>query len=477
MSHAKPTAQDSFPGPRPFTGADRFWLRMDRPTNLMMINGFMTLDRPLDHDRLGQVIRERLLPVPRFRDRVVIDRSGVPRWEPCPDIDLDKHLIRARLPGAGDDAGLRDLASEKMSEPLDFDRPLWQFHLVENYGEGSALIGRFHHSMGDGMGLMMVLLAMTDLQPDATQAGGEASGNPFLDLFRKGGDAVDVARRKVEEIMPEGMALLLKPAEMLRSLAFWQRWAASAIALSRLTLRTPDSKTQLNADLGVPKRAAWSEAIPVGVVKETGVALGGTVNDVLLAAATGGIRRYLVDRGGEGACKDFRATLPVNLRSLEALSTLGNEFGLVYLKLPVEITDPVERLAELRRRMEKLKRSAEALVSYRVLGLMGRMPAAAQKALVWMFASKATAVVTNVPGPNRPLYLAGARVQDILFWVPRSVRLSVGVSILSYAGNVRMGVATDAGLVPDPEKIVEGFQREFEAMRALACGPGAEMLK
>ena len=277
--------------------------------------------------------------------------------------------------------------------------------------------------------------------------------------------------------MPEGMALLLKPAEMLRSLAFWQRWAASAVALSRLTLRTPDSKTPLSADLGVPKRAAWSEAIPVGVVKETGVALGGTVNDVLLAAATGGLRRYLVDRGGEGACKDFRATLPVNLRSLEALSTLGNEFGLVYLKLPVEIVDPVKRLAELRRRMEKLKRSAEALVSYRVLGLMGRMPAAAQKALVWMFASKATAVVTNVPGPNRPLYLAGARVQDILFWVPRSVRLSVGVSILSYAGNVRMGVATDAGLVPDPEKIVEGFQLEFEAMRELACGPGAKMVK
>jgi WS/DGAT/MGAT family acyltransferase len=440
---------------------------MDHPTNLMMINGFMTFDRPLDHDRLRELIRERLLPIPRFRDRVVLDRSGVPRWEPCREIDLDEHLIRARLPGAGDDAGLRDLASEKMSEPLDSGRPLWRFHLVENYGEGSALIGRFHHSMGDGMGLMMVLLAMTDLQPDTTPSE-QTAGNPFLDLFRKGSAAFDGARRKVEEIMPEGMTLLLKPAEMLRSLAFWQRWAASSIALARLTLRTPDSRTPLNADLGIPKRAAWSEAIPVGAVKKIGTALGGTVNDVLLTAAAGGIRRYLIEQGGEGACKDFRATLPVNLRPLEALSALGNEFGLVYLTVPVEIADPASRLVELRRRMEKLKRSAEALVSYRVLGLMGRMPATAQKLLVRMFASKATAVITNVPGPNRHLYLAGARVKDILFWVPRSARLSMGVSILSYAGSVRMGIATDAGLVPDPEKIVEGFEEEFEAMRRLA---------
>jgi WS/DGAT/MGAT family acyltransferase len=466
MSTATPTPQDPARGPRPFTGADRFWLRMDDPTNLMMINGFMMFDRPLHHDRLREVIHERLLPIPRFRDRVAIGWSGVPRWEFCPDMDIDEHLVRVRLPGTGDDAGLRDLASEKMSEPLDPDRPLWQFHLVENYRGGSALIGRFHHSMGDGMGMMMALLAMTDLRPDVTPSG-ETAGNPFLDLFRKGGEAVDVARRKAEEIMPEGMALLLKPAEMLRSLAFWQRWVASGIALSRLTLRTPDSKTPLNADLGVPKRAAWSEAIPVDAVKEIGAVMGGTVNDILLTAAAGGIRRYLIDRDGEGACKDFRATLPVNLRPLEALSALGNEFGLVYLTIPVEIADPAERLAELRKRMEQLKRSAEALVSYRVLGLMGRMPATAQTLLVRMFASKATAVITNVPGPNCQLYLGGVPVRDILFWVPRSARLSMGVSILSYAGNVRMGIATDAGLVPDPETIAEKFQQEFDAMRQL----------
>ena len=120
--------------------------------------------------------------------------------------------------------------------------------------------------------------------------------------------------------------------------------------------------------------------------------------------------------------------------------------------------------------MQRLKRSAESVVSLKVMSLMGRLPRAAQTALVRLFASKATAVMTNVPGPNRLLYLAGSPVRDVIFWVPRSARLSLGVSILSYAGRVRMGVATDAGLVPDPEKIVQGFHDEFATMQKLARG-------
>jgi WS/DGAT/MGAT family acyltransferase len=435
---------------------------MDDPTNLMMINGVMLFETPLDLERLRSVIRERVLPIPRFRDRVDVPEKGPFRWEPFPDFDLDEHVVRERLPEPADDAALRELVSRKMSEPLDFGRPLWQFGVVENYRNGSALIGRFHHCMGDGLGLMMVLLAMSDLEPEGTAA------NPFLALFQSPGSGVDAARRKIEKLMPEGLGLLLKPLEALQSLSWWERGAASAIALARLTFRSADSKTMLNSQLGVPKRAAWSEAIPMSDVAEVKNGLGATVNDVLLTAMAGGIRRYLAEKSGEAGCKDFRATVPVSLRTLEELSTLGNEFGLVYLTLPVQIADPVERLAELRRRMERLKRSAESIVSLRVMGVMGRLPAVAQKALVRLFASKATAVMTNVPGPHRQLHLAGAPIRDLIFWVPRSARLSLGVSIFSYAGKVRMGVATDAGLVPDPEKIVEGFQQEFEAMRELA---------
>jgi WS/DGAT/MGAT family acyltransferase len=453
-------------GARPLTGADSFWLRMDHPTNLMMINGVMLFDEPLSLDRLRRVVERRVLPIPRFREIVDLGRRGRPRWRPCDRFELDDHVVPLRLPAPGDEDALRELVSRKMSEPLDFERPLWQFHVVENYGQGSALIGRFHHCMGDGIGLMMVLLSMTDLDredsPDVS--------NPFLALFDRSADSLAAARRRIEEIMPEGLNLMLKPVEAIRALSPWQRGAASAAALARLTFRSADSKTLLNARLGIAKRAAWSEAIDLEAVKEVSLDLGGTVNDILLTAMSGGLRRYLVGRGGEAGCLDFRATVPVSLRPLEDLGALGNAFGLVYLRLPVEVDHPLERLAELRRRMQRLKRSAESVVSFQVMGLMGRLPHAAQRALVRMFASKATAVMTNVPGPNRQLYLAGSTIRDLIFWVPRSARLSLGVSIFSYAGRVRMGVATDAGLVPDPENIVKGFHEEFDSMQELARG-------
>jgi WS/DGAT/MGAT family acyltransferase len=368
------TAHDSKKGhttttTRSFTGPDSFWLRMDHPTNLMMINGIMLFDVPLDFDRLRTVVEQRVLPIPRFRERVVLEGRGGPSWTPHEEFDLGDHVVRARLPEPGDEKELRDLVSRKMSEPLDFDRPLWQFHLVENYGTGSALIGRFHHCMGDGIGLMMVLLAMTEFQadvPDAVQSRSEPCSNPFLALFDRGGSALEEARKRIEEVMPEGLSLMLKPFETLRSLPPWKRGAASAAALARLTFRTADNKTMLNATLGVDKRAAWSDAIELGAVKEVSLGLGGTINDILLTAMAGGLRRYLIERSGETECRDFRATVPVSLRPLEDLNALGNEFGLVYLRLPLEIDDPLKRLAELRRRMQRLKRSAESIVSLKV---------------------------------------------------------------------------------------------------------------
>lgn len=468
-SHSSPGSPGSTL--RSLSGPDSFWLRMDHPTNLMMINGVMLFDELLDYDRLRSVVEQRVLPIPRFRERVALEGGSGPRWLPDDAFDLDEHVIKVRLPDPGDERQLQDLVSRKMSEPLDFRRPLWQFHVVENVGTGSALIGRFHHCMGDGIGLMMVLLAMTDDEAEAwdrTDPQGGPGRNPFLALFDHRGTALEAARQRIEQIMPEGLKLMLTPFETLRSLPVWQRGAASVAALARLTLRTADSKTLLNATLGIDKRAAWSDAIDLCAVKEVSLGLGGTVNDILLTAMAGGLRRYLVDRSGAAGCRDFRATVPVSLRPLEDLNALGNEFGLVYLRLPLEIEDPVSRLAELRRRMQRLKRSAEPMVSLKMMSLMGRLPRGVQKALVSMFASKATAVMTNVPGPNRVLHLAGSPIRDLIFWVPRSARLSLGVSILSYAGRVRMGVATDAGLVPDPEKIVRAFHDEFASMQSLA---------
>jgi len=314
---------------------------------------------------------------------------------------------------------------------------------------------------------------MTDLPP-----GGDGSeANPFLEFVQGSGKIAPAVHERMEQIMPEGMKLLTRPFEAFESLDPLRKTAASIAALCRLTFRSADSKTLLNARLGIPKLAAWSEATPVETIKKIRDGLGGTLNDVLLTAVAGGVRRYLAGRDGEAGCKDFRATVPVSMRPLEQLADMGNEFGLVYLTLPIEIADPRERLAELGRRMRKLKRSAEPLVSLRVLSLMGRLPDLAQRALVRMFASKATAVITNVPGPNRTLRFAGSPVRDLLFWVPRSARLSLGISVLSYAGRVRVGFATDAGLVPDPGAMVDGFQSELEAMRRFALDSGGAIFE
>jgi hypothetical protein len=168
---------------------------------------------------------------------------------------------------------------------------------------------------------------------------------------------------------------------------------------------------------------------------------------------------------------NFRAAMPVNLRPLEKMSDLGNQFGLIFLSLPVGILDPVERLAELRRRATALKRSTEPVVVYGILRALGISPHFIQRLVVRIFATKATAVMTNVPGPKQTLYLAGKPIQDIFFWVPQSGRVGMGVSILSYAGHVRLGVGTDAGLVPDPEGIVKGFHEEMAELKRLAGIP------
>jgi hypothetical protein len=176
----------------------------------------------------------------------------------------------------------------------------------------------------------------------------------------------------------------------------------------------------------------------------------------------------MLGRGEEVEGVDFRATVPVNLRKPEEMGELGNKFGLVYLKLPIYIEDVLERLHEVRQRMSDLKNSSEAAVALAILSGIGLTPADVQQQLVNVFGAKATAVMTNVPGPPVPLYLAGSKITGIMFWVPQAGRVALGISIISYAGNVWLGAATDARLVPDPDQIIEGFYEEYDLLREMA---------
>ena len=436
------------------TPVDAAWLRMDDPTNLMMVTGLLVLDKPLDVRRFRAVIERRLLTFTRFRRKVVEAPFGFgqPRWEDDRHFDLDAHLHRVALPPPGGQSELQTLVGDLMSTPLDASKPLWQLHVVEGYEGGSAVISRLHHCIADGIALIQLLLSLTDPSP---RGGSRKRAAPPSD-GRGGG-------------LLEGAFSLLDP---VKALGLAQVGAASALTLGRIIALPPDPATSLKGPLGVTKRAAWSKVIPLDDVKAAGRAAGATVNDVLIAAATGALRRYLEGRGEDVDGLEVRAAVPVNLRPIERGLELGNSFGLVFLQLPIGISEPRRRLAELKVRMDRIKASTEAIVAFGVLTAIGVVPKQVHPLAIDFFGSKASLVLTNVPGPREPLYLAGSKIVNNMFWVPQSGRMGLGISILSYAGGVMVGVGADAGLVPDPDAIVRGFEAELERLlKPLAKGP------
>jgi diacylglycerol O-acyltransferase len=453
------------------SSVDTAWLRMEEPANLMMITGVIVFGTPMDRERLKATLEERLLRFDRFRQRIVRPVLGAPYWEDDPDFDLNYHVQLATLPAPGGQAALQDVASLLASTQLDPSRALWQFHLIEQYGEGCALICRLHHSIGDGLALVHVLLSLTDTEPGTPwpvvepQAKRRRRPSPMGRLLRPARVACKTTRQVTGTVLEQLNEVRADPAHAVDLARLGVR---GTTALARLLLLWPDRKTIFKGPLKVPKRASWSAPIPLQDIKLIGGELGGTVNDVLLTAMSGALRRYLLARGERVDGLNFRAIVPVDLRKPGTEEELGNKFGLVFLSLPVGIVDPGERLGELRRRMDGLKNTLEAPVAYGIVSTIGRLPQAMQDIVVDIFGLKGTAVMTNVVGPGEQLYLAGAPLESLMFWVPQSGHLGLGVSILSYNGQVWMGTATDAGLVPDPDAIIDAFHAEYDELLALA---------
>jgi len=230
-----------------------------------------------------------------------------------------------------------------------------------------------------------------------------------------------------------------------------------------------DPPSMLRGKLGIAKRVAWAEPIDLEEVKAVGRACDCTVNDILMAAAAGALRDYMLERGEanlEGMT--LRATVPVNLRPLEHARKLGNHFGLVFLDLPVGEANPIRRVELVAECMNQLKNSRQAIVAYGLLAALGMTPQPMQALALELFSRKATAVATNVPGPQQPLYLAGCTVREMMFWVPQTGSIGIGISILSYNGRVHFGLIADAKLVPDPDAVSRRFAPEFEKLLYLS---------
>jgi WS/DGAT/MGAT family acyltransferase len=452
------------------SSVDTAWLRMDRPSNLMMICGVLLFRERVTLARLRRSVEHRFLRFRRFRQRALQLPTGA-WWETDPAFDLSAHVVREKLsvdaPTAK--ASLEALVGRLMSEPLNPRRPLWQFHLVEQYGEGSAVILRIHHCYADGIALIQVMLSMTDADREGRLAGPvpppprarASDDDPLSMLIEPLGGALKQAMKVGSTLVDQGVAIWRDPA---KAVELASKGSALTSEIARLALMGADSPTRFKGKPGVAKRVAWADPLPLDEVKAVGRALDCSVNDVLLASVTGALRAYLRERGDTAEGKVIRALVPVNLRPVEKAWKLGNRFGLVFLDLPLGIDNPVERVYAVRATMQSLKGSYQPLLAMGILAAMGAGPRLLQEQLLDVLAANATAVMTNVPGPQQTLFLSGAAIDAMMFWVPQSGDIGLGVSILSYAGSVRFGVVSDRKLCPDPDRVIDRFAPEFEKL-------------
>jgi hypothetical protein len=418
----------------PVAGRDGAWLQ-DAPHNLMVINSVFAVDR-MQRETLRDLFAERVVEAgeryARFSRKVVF-HHGRPYWEDDPDFDIDRHIVLA--PPAELDPGalatreaLQEFVGGEASKPLPADRPRWQMLFVPEYREGlSAFVIRIHHVMADGMSLVPVLFSMMD------PCEGEAETLP------------QVARKSTA--WDAAAAVLAGP-----------------FLLSQKFLWRADHSVVHGPTLSGRKRVSWTEPIPIDVVKAVKNACGATVNDVLMACVSSAFERYVRTKSGAPLTR-LRVSMPVNVRAPGEEPRMENKFAAVMLDLPVGVADVRERVLATKKRLDSLKRSPEPLFTYGTVRLMLKaLPAGVSRGLINYLASKVTCVISNVPGPQRPLYLKGHRLRGMMFWVPQRAEIGVGVSMLSFAGELMIGVICDTAVVEEPRELVECFSEELRRL-------------
>jgi len=458
------------------SAVDTAWLRMDRPHNLMMIAGVLMFRERLDIATLRGIVEERFLVFRRFRQRPA-ELAGVAVWETDRDFDIERHVVHTALPGAAGRKELQALVSRLATTPLDPARPRWQFHLVDRYDGGSAVIVRIHHCYADGIALVRVLLSMTDASANGPPAmpfnppkrePRVAPDDPIAQLMQPFAGVLSLAKKLGGTLVDKGAELWSDPS---KAVALADQGGALTAEIAKLALMGQDSPTRFKGEPGAAKRVAWADPIPLDEVKAVGKVLGASINDVLLSCVAGALASYLRDKGDGTDGVMLRALVPVNLRPMEKAYKLGNQFGLVFLDLPIGMENPVARLYAVRGNMRALRGSYQPVLALGILAAMGAGPKLLQDTLLAILARNASAVMTNVPGPQQPLWLAGARIDGLMFWVPQAGDIGVGVSIISYDGKVQFGLITDRGFCPDPARVIERFGGEFEklVLTALMC--------
>ncbi len=428
------------------SSVDAAWYHLDRPDNPADVVALLTFREAPAMPELRRLVEERLLSADRFRQRVVPGKMlrGV-AWEEDPGFSLDRHLV-ARTVAAGKRA-LEDLVGEVASEVLDPAHPPWRLVLVNGPGQ-AAIVARLHHAIADGFALVSLLLSLADERPDVPA--------PRHAL---------AAYRRMEPWLAEG-GLLRALGHPVSAAKLVLQAAGLTTSLLRMASYRADPHTSLQRGLSGARRMAWSRGFPLAAVRRGAQAAGATVNDLLIAALAGGLRAELAGSDAPRRGLRVRALVPINLRPgppEPSARALGNRFGLVFLELPLDAPTRTARVERVRAAMTLLKGRPDALAAFGALSAAGRVPPLTRP-LITFFTRKASLVVTNVPGPKKRLHLAGREIEHAMFWVPHPATLGLGVSILTYAGEVRVGVRADTGVLPDPSSLVRRFEEELAAL-------------
>lgn len=429
-------------------------------------------------EEVRAAIARKLPLAPRCRQRLVgVPLSlGRPVWVDDPEFDIERHVRRAQVPAPGGHAELQGLVELLLSEPLDHALPLWQDWVLEGLQDGDwALLTKVHHTMVDGIAGTDLLSTLLDTSPD-----GEPVPSDDWHPARVPGGV-----RLVSETLRDSLGLRLGELRSLPlaagaalggGLRHPRAAAESVYAAARGLIgfagnARPTAGSSLIGPIGSDRGFGWTD-VALDTVLEAHRTLGGTVNDLVLAAVTNAFRELLIARGEQPVAHSVRSLVPVSVRHPHERGHFDNRVSAILAELPVEIEDPHDRLTEVAIRMRALKESHEAQVGEQITGIADALPPLALAAFLHLAFRlphrNLTTVITNVPGPERALFLAGRRMVATYPYVPIGDRLRSGIAVTNYDGRLLLGVTTDRASMPDAEALLKGIDRGFAELTDLA---------
>ena len=444
--------------PERLTGLDTSFLHLERSGAHMHVASTSIFEgTPPTHQEFRDHIASRLHLVPRFRQklRFVPLSQSRPVWVDDPHLNLEYHVRQTALPEPGSDEQLRNLAARIFSQQLDRSKPLWEMWLVEGLsGDRFAIIGKSHHALVDGVSGVDITTVLFDLDPEPAGAPDKAPpwlARPEPTDFQLLAEALRERATSPKEIYRGFRAALRGPRQVLRGVGATSKMVGAGMS-------APNSV--FNVEIGPHRRFQMTQT-DLAELKRVKDAHGGTVNDVILSIVAGGIGRYLRARGHDTDGLELRAMVPVSVRTAEEHGALGNRVSAMMAPLPVWCEDPVERLRLMTEEMGDLKSSGQAVGAEIITKLTDFAPGTivSQAARLQPAQRFFNLVVTNVPGPQFPLYVLGRKMESIFPMVPLARRQALCVGIMSYNGQVNFGLIGDYDAMAD----LDSFALDLEA--------------